>query len=65
MKIRTPKPPPAPEPVPLPTVDDAEVAARKRAAALEMKGRKGRGSTFLSGGPLGDATGSSYRPMLS
>lgn len=52
-------------PVPLPSIDDATVDARKRAAMAEMRTRHGRGATLLTGGPLGDATGSTYKPMLS
>lgn len=57
--------PAPPEPVPLPSIDDATVDARKRAALAELRTRHGRGSTFLSGGPLGEAQGDSYKPMLT
>lgn len=63
--MKRPKIPPAPKPVPLPEIDDSEVQSRKNAALSELRTRKGRGSTFLSGGPLGDAAGGAYKPVLS
>lgn len=65
MKVKTPKPVDPPKPVPLPDITDADVQKRKALALQEMRTRKGRGSTLLSGGDLSAARGSTYQPLLS
>lgn len=73
MKIKGPKvqaTPPPPPPAPLPTEDDATIAARRAKALAEMRGRRGRGATLLSRGPLGDGgaargQASAYKPLLA
>ncbi len=55
----------APSPAPIPTMDDASVANMKEKAQREMRTRRGRRSTILSAGPLGDQGAANYRASLS
>lgn len=55
---------PAP-PAPIPTMDDRSVANMREKASREMRTRKGRRSTILSSGPLGDVGARNVRAQLS
>lgn len=52
-------------PAPIPTTDDASVANIREKANREMRTRRGRASTFLSGSSLGDQGAMRARPTLS
>ncbi len=64
-KVYTPPPPPAPEPIAEPDYKRA-AALSDEAVSAERKKRKGRGSTVVGGGVMGDetATGGSGSPTL-